>query len=152
MKKRFSVIETFHDFQLLDHITDRSASMGDGTSICLSEDGDEYLPVGTEGFCRAWEDFANRDIESYMEAYFPDLYALQIQCIEVGEFVDPYTVVLTPSREKFYHCLSLSENCDSPQGVGLFGECLPGPHLGTRVNFTDLPQNMQRYIAKRLED
>ena len=77
-----------------------------------------------------------------------------------GETIDRYTVV-TASRSynemvKFngnpvYLGLSFSENCNSPQGVSMFGACVEGDHLGTKVELKDLSPKLQDHIAGRLK-
>jgi len=68
MKKRFSVIETFHDYRLIDNVTGRSACMGDGVDIEGFVGG--FAEVGEPGFVGEWEDDANENVMDYLEAYF----------------------------------------------------------------------------------
>jgi hypothetical protein len=74
-----------------------------------------------------------------------------------GKAVDRYTVVLHkiqhyPNCPRVrYACLGLSDDPDSPQGFSQFGQCVLGGHLGRKIRFEDLPENVQEHIKKRLE-
>jgi hypothetical protein len=43
-------------------------------------------------------------------------------------------------------CRGMSADPYHPQGVGMFGECERGPHLGRKVRFADLPEPVRRCI------
>ncbi len=66
---------------------------------------------------------------------------------------DRYTVVCGVPHEKngadFFDCLCLSDNCDSHQGVSQWSECMDGPHLGKKVDFDELPDNVRNCIIAR---
>ena len=77
-----------------------------------------------------------------------------------GETCDRYSVVTAYQKEepfnKFngspvYLGLSFSENCNSPQGVSVFGACVEGDHLGKRIELKDLSPKLQDHIAGRLK-
>ena len=76
-----------------------------------------------------------------------------------GETFDRYTVLVTPpeDRDPYYHDsglwegLGLSLNCDWIQGYSQWCDTVPGDHLGKRINFSDLPENVQAHIARTLE-
>ncbi len=71
------------------------------------------------------------------------------------EFADRYTVVLdrkgwTLSAPNLNPSIGLSGNPDNPQGFSNFSECLLGDHLGRKVEFEDLPENVREHVRKRL--
>lgn len=159
---RFEVIETFHDFQLIDTVTGRSAGLGDGLDVEGFIGG--FVEVGDEDFAEEWADDANENTTEYLEAYFPDLYNLEIY--DGPGYIDRYIVVLegAPLVEKLlenpgnfeslHYCLGLSSNPDSPQGISQIGVVDPS-HLAEtqeRIAFLGLPLNVQEHIARRLED
>ena len=90
---------------------------------------------------------------------FRYLYSLNVPPLKAvydngGQTVDRYTVILSegdaiPPRVP---CLGLSDNPDSPQGFSQYGECLEGEHLGKKISFEDLPENVQEYVKRRLEE
>lgn len=69
---------------------------------------------------------------------------------------DRYTVVLSPQRgwqkelRGAYQCIALSSNPNSPQGFSQFSSCMLGKHLGRRVEWSTLPQNIRDHIKGRL--
>lgn len=69
-----------------------------------------------------------------------------------GDTIDRYTVVFnyfeTPES---LACLCLSDNPTHPQGYSMFAYCHVGGHLGKRVKFSDLPENIQNHIDSRSE-
>lgn len=156
---RFEVIETFHDFQLVDTITGRSASMGDGVDVEGFIGG--FVEVGDEGFAEAWADDANENIAEYLEAYFSDLYNLEVY--DSPKLADRYTVILEEASHleksmqdctNLHYCLALSDNPEHPLGVSQHGYVDPdvAAWAGARVFFLDLPLNVQEHIARRLEE
>ena len=69
-----------------------------------------------------------------------------------GKTFDRYTVLTEPGHfGKFCECLSLSNNCDSPQGFSQWGDCYEGSHLGKVVSLDSLPYEVQRHIVRRTE-
>ena len=71
------------------------------------------------------------------------------------EFADRYTVVLdragwSTSAPNLHPSLGLSENPDSPQGFSQFSECFLGDHLGRKIEFEDLPENVREHVRRRL--
>lgn len=78
-----------------------------------------------------------------------------------GETLDRYTVVLDEKEEVALRngltqflpaCFSLSPNCDAPNGVSMYGVCDIGPHLGKKISFKKLPENVQKYVERRLAE
>jgi len=81
-----------------------------------------------------------------------------------GATADRYTVVITeralPSgpfrplvgQGASYMALYLSEDCNMPNGFNQWGEAIPGPHIGKKIKFSQLPKNVQRCVKARLED
>ena len=136
---RFTVVETFHDYRLIDTITGREACMGDGADRI---DPDWTHVVGTEKFRQAWEDEANEEAHEYFQAYFPELYEL-----EAWRDYDLSIVFTGEQTGKYPDVLVVMDSLDMSQ----FSEATPGSHLGSRVHFLALPQNVQRHIAKRLK-
>ena len=70
-----------------------------------------------------------------------------------GETADRYTAIYgaplwTPEHYRIGRlpCRGMSANPFHPQGVGMFGECERGPHLGRKVRFADLPEPVRRCI------
>jgi hypothetical protein len=72
-----------------------------------------------------------------------------------GKTMDRYTVVFdTYSNEKHtqYDCLGMSNNPDDPQGFSQMFDCILGKHLGKRIKFSDLPQNIQMHVEYRVNN
>jgi len=152
--KRFEVIEGFNGYYLYDRVTGRpGVCMGDGVDEPFGE-------IGSEEFRQAWEDEANLSAAEYFEAYFPDLYGLEVW--DDAEFLDRYTVLLGEAApleksmwacENLHDCLTLSDDPEQPQGFSQFGWCDPTISEGQRhICFLDLPENVQRHVAERLEE
>jgi len=70
-----------------------------------------------------------------------------------GKTADRYTVVLnTKETEDEYRCLSLSNDPDHPQGISQVGSCKEGEHLGKRISWEDLPDNVRKHVVDRLKE
>ena len=69
-----------------------------------------------------------------------------------GESYDRYTVIFENiDRElELNHCLSVSSDPDSIQGYSNFSYGLAGDHLGERVTFEALPEDIQKHIGRRI--
>jgi len=78
----------------------------------------------------------------------------RVKVYDSGGCADRYTVALLhwdwDKMGPYYPCLGLSSAPDHPQGVSQFGHCLLGRHLGKRIAFADLPENVQAHIRARL--
>ncbi len=76
------------------------------------------------------------------------------QIFDNPEFFDRYTVVTdeyTFDNCYLFDALTLSENCDSPQGFSQWCQVQTGDHLGDYIDFCDLPENVQKHITRRLK-
>jgi hypothetical protein len=70
-----------------------------------------------------------------------------------GKTVDRYTVVFNTKHDvqgKYNECLGLSSNPSDPQGFSQFSGCTLGRHLGKKVAFKDLPENIQKHVEVRI--
>lgn len=72
-----------------------------------------------------------------------------------GATADRYTVVLAKrgyemANPAHHPMLSMSEYPNHPQGVSMFGEGRIGRHLGKRIKFYDLPENVRHHALERL--
>jgi len=76
-----------------------------------------------------------------------------------GRTADRYTVVTTleeeyifraPGMPVVYEALTLSSDCNMPNGVSMWGSATLGPHLGKKIKFSQLPKIVQRCAKKRL--
>lgn len=74
-----------------------------------------------------------------------------------GETFDRYTIVLdsfqneTLEKFKMYECLGLSSNPGDPQGFSQWTTCQMGRHLGKKLKFEELPENVQKHVLGRIE-
>lgn len=71
------------------------------------------------------------------------------------EGIDRYTLVLSldyTANVGYRQMLGMSGSPSHPQGVSQFGEGLWGDHLGKRIKFQDLPENVQAHAIARLTD
>jgi hypothetical protein len=72
-----------------------------------------------------------------------------------GESFDRYTVVLDEpgtNRGDDFMALGLSDNPGHPQGFSQFTTAQDGPHLGKRIKFADLPDEVRKHAVVRLKD
>jgi hypothetical protein len=84
-------------------------------------------------------------------------YGQRIKCYVKGltKFADPYTVVFMDQldeRTGNYFSRGMSARPTHPQGVGMAGECRPGPHLGRKIRFKDLPEECRKVIKRDAMD
>ncbi len=79
-----------------------------------------------------------------------------IRCYDNGgKTFDRYTVVYMnqPERERgLYAAIGASEEPFHPMGFGQHCTAMPGRHLGRRIAFEDLPQDVQKMVRMDLED
>ena len=82
-------------------------------------------------------------------------YGTVLRCFDNGgKSADRYTIV--PPRwagaeyreGSYWLCISANREPFHPQGIGMSGSCTPGPHLGKRVTWQDLPADVQRFARK----
>lgn len=65
-----------------------------------------------------------------------------------GKTADRYTILVSPTE-----CLGVSDDPTHPQyGFSQWSECVDGDHLGTEIEFDDLPENVQIHVTERLKD
>jgi len=79
---------------------------------------------------------------------------LKIRCFDNwGETADRYTVIYLelPEGRGEFQCVGMSSYPFHPQGVGLHGSALPGPHLGDEIEFEQLPEDCRRLVLQDLE-
>jgi len=67
-----------------------------------------------------------------------------------GETCDRYTIVLRSSG-LMCDMLGLSELPDSPLGFSQYTMGMDGEHLGKRIQWNDLPENVQSHVEGRLK-
>lgn len=72
-----------------------------------------------------------------------------------GKTFDRYTVLphrtWTDWREldpRFWFAIGASEHPFDPQGFGQCTTAMPGPHLGRRIPFADLPAGVQKFARQ----
>lgn len=75
-----------------------------------------------------------------------------------SEYADRYTILFSKkdfpevSKPQYVQSLGMSGNPDHPQGVSQWGEALPGSHLGKKIKWDSLPDNIKTHIIKRLSN
>jgi len=70
-----------------------------------------------------------------------------------GKTIDRYQILIEPWYfGKSCDSLGVSDDCDSPQGFSQWGEAYEGKHLGKKISFDKLPENVQAHILERLSD
>lgn len=75
-----------------------------------------------------------------------------------GTSLDCYTVVIQDEDwqepgAKYKPCLGFNGCPEHPScGISMFGDCLEGPHLGKRISFEELSEELQRHVRWRLTD
>lgn len=52
---------------------------------------------------------------------------------------------MTPAR-------FMSENPFHPQGVGMYGDCERGPHLGKKIRYSDLPDKCKQCVEQDCQE
>ena len=67
-----------------------------------------------------------------------------------AETLDRYTVFTNEHEGPYREALCLSDNPAHPLGFSQFSYGTPGPHLGDKITFSDLPLNVQEHIRARL--
>lgn len=72
-----------------------------------------------------------------------------------GKTFDRYTVVFLDRPERtpgLFEALAASIYPFHPQGFGQHVTAAPGRHLGRRVRFESLPEDVRRFVTQNLED
>lgn len=67
-----------------------------------------------------------------------------------GVTVDRYTLITNQKAGGYWLGLTLSQNCDSPQGVSNWVPCELGGHLGKGITFSQLPKKVQDHALLRI--
>lgn len=68
-----------------------------------------------------------------------------------GETIDRYTVVYMDEPERShgnFAARAMSEDPFHPLGFGQWCSATPGPHLGRRIKFEDLPTDCQKLVLQ----
>lgn len=92
------------------------------------------------------------------ERLMPNGVPKNIRCYDnQGESFDRYTCVFTKTEGYYY--LGMSENPFHPQGFGQHGQGKDGPidrpsysHLGKKVDFSLLPEDVQKCIIETYKE
>jgi len=73
-----------------------------------------------------------------------------------GETFDRYTVVYkgagTIERDGTRMCVGMSKYPFDPQGFGSHSSCMPGNHLGKRIEIKDLPEDCRKLVEQDMEN
>lgn len=80
--------------------------------------------------------------------------SMNIRCYDNGgKTYDRYTVIYMdePDERGLFSSVGMSEHPFAPCGFGQHGLALPGPHLGKRIKFEDLPEDCQKLVKRDLE-
>ena len=84
-----------------------------------------------------------------------DRYGTVLRCYDNGgKTFDQYTVIPPrwASEERdmpfSFNAIGASEKPFHPQGFGMHISATPGPHLGKRVHWTDLPEDVQKFARQ----
>ena len=82
------------------------------------------------------------------------------ECYDTEGWYDRYTIVFKDSRpnpdpnnphRRLYMCLGMNDTPENPSfGISQFGECILGKHLGKKIAFNDLPDNIQIHVNRRM--
>lgn len=82
-------------------------------------------------------------------------YGTVLRCYDDGgKTWDRYTIIpprwAREYREQpaLFECIAASERPFHPQGFGLHCTAMPGPHLGKRVKWSELPADVQRFARQ----
>ena len=67
-----------------------------------------------------------------------------------GKTIDRYCVVTTDKEGDENYIISLSHNCDMPNGVAMAGLGIDGDHLGQKIDFYQLPETVQTKVTHML--
>lgn len=68
-----------------------------------------------------------------------------------GKTFDRYTVIYMDSPENrsgIFAAVGMSANPFHPQGFGQHTSAMPGPHLGRRIHFDELPEDCRKLAAR----
>ena len=71
------------------------------------------------------------------------------------DFADRYSIYVDEKHDReglLYMVLCLSDNCNQPNGVNMWGSGELGDHNGKKITFEQLPPQVQKCARARLED
>jgi hypothetical protein len=71
-----------------------------------------------------------------------------------GKTADRYSVLFMDQPEAqpgTFACLGMSEHPCHPQGFGQHCSAMPGPHLGRRIKFSQLPEDCRKLVLEELK-
>lgn len=71
------------------------------------------------------------------------------------KYADRYTFLTSePSGTTpgMYMSLGTSRNPDDPQGISMFGDAVPGSHLGRKMRWSDVPLNVRKHVVRRFKE
>ena len=87
------------------------------------------------------------------------LYGAEVRIYDNGgTTVDRYTILPPRYAGKFrernglWLCIGSSDNPFYPQGFGMWVTADPGPHLGKRIHWRDLPPDVKRFARESFPD
>lgn len=69
-----------------------------------------------------------------------------------AETIDRYTIVLKSKQGDFFDCLGVSRYPDDANGFSQWDRCALGDHLGRKIKFSSLPDNVYSHVIKRLKE
>lgn len=77
-----------------------------------------------------------------------------------GKTFDRFTVVYDSSRttlknhngRRLWECVGSSMNPNSPHGFFQHSDCTLGKHLGKRITFADLPEEVRKCVERDLQE
>jgi hypothetical protein len=82
-------------------------------------------------------------------------YGTALRCYDNnGRSCDRYTIIPPRwakeyvERPGLFACIASSERPFHPQGFGMHVYAMPGPHLGKRIKWADLPLDVQRFARQ----
>lgn len=111
-------------------------------------DGDDDLEALTQELEELLSDIApdyirENDVENALSQI--------VNCYDNGgKTIDRFTVVTTDKEGDENYIISLSHNCDMPNGVAMTGLGIDGDHLGQKVDFYQLPETVQTKVTHML--
>jgi len=92
---------------------------------------------------------AEKDLNDFIDNTKPDCVISVYD--NNDETFDRYTIVTNfDSGSRYATMLGLSSNPTDPQGFSQWGEGIDGEHLGTKIEWHDLPMNIRYHIKERV--
>lgn len=80
---------------------------------------------------------------------------MNIKCYDNGgASIDRYTVAYLDfpydRNPKVFECVGCNDSPFHPQGFGQHSSCMLGPHLGKEIEFSELPEDVQKLVRQDL--